>query len=359
MGGSGNDTSTSIPKSHPEVEGEDSKGSKLLQVELQWTQRVTNRCSCRSQPPRRSRSSSASVAASSLSRKSPRERSTWLGGTSSSRNAAEESFRTSTPEVPRTAASEETTATCSPRRCSAASRSISVSASGAQRTSSRPCVSSGPWPSKTRTPRAPLPATQPASRSRSCSGDSKAPAWRRLKPSNRYSVGSAIPLPAGLVEQERRRNADVERLHVAELRDRDRQVARAADERAEPLPLGAEDEGEAAGEIGLPHRRRVLGVRSDDPQIARLDLLEIAREIRDDGDRHVLDRAGGGTAHGGRDESGAVRRDDDAGRSRPLGAPDHGAEVARVADLVEAREQRPFDARELIRVGVDERLAPG
>jgi general stress protein 26 len=46
MGCSGNGSSTPPPNSHPEVEGEDSKGSKLLQVELQWTQHDTNKCSC-------------------------------------------------------------------------------------------------------------------------------------------------------------------------------------------------------------------------------------------------------------------------------------------------------------------------
>ena len=101
------------------------------------------------------------------------------------RKDCEESSRTCAPDVPRTAWSEETTATCSPPRRSAARRSISVSASSAQRTSSGPCCSSAPWPSKTSTPCAPLAATQLASRSRSSSGERKPPACRRLKPSNR------------------------------------------------------------------------------------------------------------------------------------------------------------------------------
>ena len=45
MGGSGNGSLTPLPKSHPEVEGEDSKWSRFLQVKLQWTQHDTNRCS--------------------------------------------------------------------------------------------------------------------------------------------------------------------------------------------------------------------------------------------------------------------------------------------------------------------------
>src|SRR5581483_3032121 len=52
------------------------------------------------------------------------------------------------------------------------------------------------------------------------------------------------------------------------------------------------------------------------------------------------------------------RRDDDPGRPRSLRAPQHGAEVARVADLVETREERLRGGGELERVGVAERLAP-
>ena len=53
-----------------------------------------------------------------------------------------------------------------------------------------------------------------------------------------------------------------------------------------------------------------------------------------------------------------MRRHDDAGRAGALGAAADGAEVPRVADLVEAREQRPLRRRELVGVGVPVRLAP-
>src|SRR2546427_806664 len=60
MGDSGDGSSLPLPKSHPEVEAEDSKGTKVLQVKLQWTQYDTNRCSY-GYSPRRSRSSRASA----------------------------------------------------------------------------------------------------------------------------------------------------------------------------------------------------------------------------------------------------------------------------------------------------------
>src|SRR5437868_1014509 len=126
---------------------------------------------------------------------------------------------------------------------------MSVSASSAHRTSSGPWLSSVPWPSNTSTPRAPFAATQLASRSRSSSGDPKPPAWSKLNPSKRYSDGSATALPPRLVQEQGGCDADVQRLDAAELRNRDLDVARAAHERPEALPLGAEHEGEPAGEV--------------------------------------------------------------------------------------------------------------
>ena len=66
----------------------------------------------------------------------------------------------------------------------------------------------------------------------------------------------------------------------------------------------------------------------------------------------MLDRAGRGARDGGRDDRRAVRRHDDAGRARTLGAAADGAEVARVGDAVEHREQRTLGRRELVAVGV-------
>ena len=67
-----------------------------------------------------------------------------------------------------------------------------------------------------------------------------------------------------------------------------------------PFPLGAEDERDAAREIRLPHRLRRIGGRRVRPQVVALDLREVAREIRDDGDREMLDGAGRRAADGRR-----------------------------------------------------------
>ena len=72
----------------------------------------------------------------------------------------------------------------------------------------------------------------------------------------------------------------------------------------------------------------------------------------------MLDGARGGAADRGRHAGGAVRRHDDARRPRSFGAPDHGAQVARIRDLIEAGEKRALDRCELVRIGVAIGLAP-
>ena len=88
--------------------------------------------------PFASSSSFALVSGSSLSSTRIGFCSRWLSSSKSREKVAEESFITSWPDVPRTAESDETRQTCSVPRCSAASRSSSVSACSAKRTSSGP-----------------------------------------------------------------------------------------------------------------------------------------------------------------------------------------------------------------------------
>src|SRR4051794_16722573 len=167
-----------------------------------------------------------------------------------------------------------------------------------------------------------------------------------------------MALPLCLVEQQRRGDTDVQRFDVACHRDRDELVAGLAHERAQTLALGSEHEGYAAAQIRLPHRLRTVADGTEDPEVPTLDLAEVAREIRDDGDGHVLDRAGRRAAHRGRHGCGAVRRDDDARRARPVRAADDRAEIARVSHLVETYEQWTVDRRKLPAVGVLVGLTP-
>ena len=142
-------------------------------------------------------------------------------------------------------------------------------------------------------------------------------------------------------------------------RDREGVVAGLAHARPDPLPLRAEDEERAGGEVGRPDGVVASRGRGPRPEVAALRLVQVAREVDDDGDRDVLDRAGGGMADGGGDARRVVLGDDDARRAGPLGAAADRAEVVRVGHLVEADDQRPLAGGELPGVGVAVGLAEG
>src|SRR5215211_877609 len=100
-----------------------------------------------------------------------------------------------------------------------------------------------------------------------------------------------MALAPGLVEQDARGDADVQRIDLSAERYRDRGVARLADERPQPATFGTEDERRAAAEVRRPHRRLRIADRRPDPEVVALDLAEVAREVRHHGDRQVLDGA--------------------------------------------------------------------
>jgi hypothetical protein len=66
-------------------------------------------------------------------------------------------------------------------------------------------------------------------------------------------------LPASLEEEQRGRDADIERRHAPAERDRHLLVARLADERAQAPPFGAEHERHTRAEIRFPEPRPRLG----------------------------------------------------------------------------------------------------
>ena len=150
-----------------------------------------------------------------------------------------------------------------------------------------------------------------------------------------------------------------ERADTAGERDRDDRVAGSANQGPHPLAFCAQHQRDTTCEIGTPHRERALGIGRVRPEVGALDLREVAREIRHDRNRKVLDGAGGGSADRRCDPHRAVRGHDDSRRARSLRAPDDRAQVVRVGDLVEADEQRTLLARQRVGVRVPERLAPG
>ena len=100
-----------------------------------------------------------------------------------------------------------------------------------------------------------------------------------------------VTLSTRLEERDRSGDADVERLDSGGERDRQRRVAGAPDERPHALPLRAEDQGGAVREVDVPETRVAVGARGERPEPVALHLAEVAGEVRDDGDRQVLDCA--------------------------------------------------------------------
>ena len=243
-------------------------------------------------------------------------------GSRSRTNACELSFVTSCPTCPeRPVRGDEADLLLSGsplRAARAAHRRAARSGPRAGRT----CASS-PTPSKTTTPRAPLSATKLASGSTSSRvvGEparvEEVVAVEEVERRLSHAAGAAR-----LVEQDGGRDADVERLDLAGERDRDR-ARRTPGGRAGGAPCPRRRARARRRREGrrLPDRRRRLGRGAPRPRVGPLHLVEIAREVRDDRDRKVLDGAGRGAADRRRHARRAVRREHDAGRAGALGAP--------------------------------------
>ena len=282
------------------------------------------------QPPRRSRSSSASVSGSSRSRRSPRAGSSCAGGTRSAGTICEVSLRTSTPDVPAHGGVRGDDADLLPAR-GARRRAARAACRRPPRSAPRAGRASRPRRARRRRRCRGLPAPRRSSRA----GRAAPPASR----SRRRAAGCSRRRGRASAQPSRCRRASYSRTAAATLTFSDStrpssgietaSVAGPADERAQPLALGAEDECEPAGEVRVPHRRPRLAGGGRDPEVVALDLREVAGEVRHDRDRQVLDGSRGRAADGGGHARRAVRGHDDAGRARALRAAADRAEVAR------------------------------
>jgi len=149
------------------------------------------------------------------------------------------------------------------------------------------------------------------------------------------ALSGAPPLADDLEEEDRGRGGHVERSDLAGQGDGEDLVAGLADKRPEALGLRAEDDADGAGEVeGIPGLfPGTLG--PDEPEALLLELLHGPDEVRDPGDRKVLQGPGRNGVDGFRQAGGAALGQDQAVGSGPFGAADDGSEVLGVFDLVE------------------------
>src|SRR3954452_10362391 len=142
-----------------------------------------------------------------------------------------------------------------------------------------------------------------------------------------------LPVPVApdpLVERDRARRGDVQRLRGTWRRDSRRRVAAGQRLLREAVALRAEDEDGAIPHVQLD--QRLAAVRDQaDPQPPRL--VEAA-------ERDTEDRAGGRPQRLRAGRGGAARREPDRGAER-VGGPDQRPDVPRVGDALERERHRP------------------
>ena len=163
-----------------------------------------------------------------------------------------------------------------------------------------------------------------------------------------------------LEARHRRGGRDVQGLDRLRHRDPRDDIAAGADEASQAGVLGAEHEHERpVGDRELGDDVAAARVEPDRPHARSGGLVERGRDTADERDRQVLDRARRGACDCGCHHRRPVRGDDDPRRARAERAPAYGAEVARIAHLVEHDEERSLSRGQRPRVRVPERLDPG
>ncbi len=217
----------------------DSRVRPELQVHLQYLRKLVP-IGCQPCAPRRRRSSAARVSSSSAVAE-PRAASAPRAAPARDHGGtpADERLRTSCPDVPRTAASEETRHTTSRRAVLGGEPLEQRVRVRREAHLERADDRSSPTPSKTTTPRAPRIATKPASRSTSSSRSPNAARVEEVVAVEEVErrVRHRAPLPDGLEQEQRGGDAHVERLDAA-LRagSRSRRRRRAARAAGSPCP---------------------------------------------------------------------------------------------------------------------------
>lgn len=116
-------------------------------------------------------------------------------------------------------------------------------------------------------------------------------------------------------------------------------VAGAADKIVETRAFAAKNHHETAGEIELVVGSEATLVETDDPEAAALELFERADEVDDAGDTQVFGGSGTGFDGGGAERRGAALGDEDTVDPGAIGDAKQGAQVLRVLNAVESKDE--------------------
>lgn len=132
---------------------------------------------------------------------------------------------------------------------------------------------------------------------------------------------------------------NVERRHLAGHGNAEQVVAGAADQIVEAGAFASENDYGVGREVVAVVILCAVLVEADDPEVVGLEDFEGANEVDDAGEAEVLSSSGGGLDGNGREGSGASLGEEDAIDSRGFGGAEKGAEVLRIFDAVERKDQ--------------------
>ena len=127
-------------------------------------------------------------------------------------------------------------------------------------------------------------------------------------------------------------------------RNADQLVAGLARELAHALALGAQNERHRAGQVHVVNRLFSVVAGAYAPDVALLQLVQRARQVRHHEIRHGFGRAAGDLGDRGVDAGGMVLGRDHGLRASAVGHPQAGAQIVRVGHAVEHQQQGLGDA---------------
>ena len=150
---------------------------------------------------------------------------------------------------------------------------------------------------------------------------------------------SGAALAGRFKEHDRAGGGDVERRHLAGHGNAEQVVAGAADQIVQAGAFASEDDYGVGREVVAVVILSAVLVEADDPEIVSLESFEGANKVDDPGEAQVLGGSGGGLDGNGREGRGPALGEEDPVDTGGFGGAEKGAEVLRVFDSVEGKDQ--------------------
>jgi len=159
-----------------------------------------------------------------------------------------------------------------------------------------------------------------------------------------FRLRGRVALAEGLEEEDRTGDGGVERPDRASHRDPDEQVAAPPNGRAETVALASDDDRDRPPKVCLSSRQRRVGIRSENPEAANMEVREGAGQVVHRSQQEVLGGAGRGLDRGRAEGRLPLGRKDHPVGSRGLGASEQRADVLGILERIEHENERRLAA---------------